>query len=267
MMSSMTFHLRIWCAYVAQYLKKRMIYTADFWTNLVADLSLQGVNLLFITVIFQKTPTLHGWVRDEALFIYGMAIMSYGLFHAFFSGIYYLGDTYIVQGNLDRVLLRPVNPLLQILSEKVYFEDACEALTGFAVLIYASWQLHLQWTPARLIALPLCVACGIAIFLGVFTTLASMSFWVVDRAGMLPPIYNMMAFGRYPVTIYNKLLRFVLSWVIPFAFIGFFPSTWFLGRNEFFGYFLATPLVAATMLGIGCLVFHLGLKRYESTGS
>src|SRR4051812_42730515 len=104
-----------------------MIHQADFWTGLIADLSLQGVNLLFIAVIFQKVPTLNGWRRDEVLFIYGLAIMAYSLFHAFFSGIYYLGNNYIVEGNLDRVLLRPLDPLFQIYSERVDIEDIGEA--------------------------------------------------------------------------------------------------------------------------------------------
>lgn len=266
-MPSVLFHLRIWGAYIVQFLKRRMIYQMDFWAGLGADLTLQGVNLLFLATIFQKVPTLRGWSRDEVLFIYGLAVISYALFGTLFSSVYYIGNDYIVEGNLDRVLLRPLNPLMQIYAERLDVEDFGEAFIGLAVLIYAANRLALDWTLLHFIALPLFIASGVLVFLGVFTALSSLSFWFVDRIGLLPPVYNMMAFGRYPVTIYNPVLKFVLSWIIPFAFVGFFPATWFIGHNEFFGYFLATPLVAVAFFAIGCLVFHLGLRRYESTGS
>jgi ABC-2 type transport system permease protein len=266
-LKSMMRHIRIWFAYASQFLKTRMIYQIDFWTGLTANISLQFVNLLFITVIFQKVPTLRGWSHFEVLFIYGHAIMAYSLFHAFFSGIYMLGNTYIVEGNLDRVLVRPLNPLFQIYFERVDIEDIGEMLIGLAVVIYAAAHAGLSWTPARLFMLPVFVSCGVMIFLGVFTALSSVSFWFVDRIGLLPPIYNMIAFGRYPVTIYNTALRFLLSWIIPFAFVGFFPSTWFLGRHEFAGYYIATPVIAITFFMIGYAVFNRGLRRYESAGS
>lgn len=266
-MSTLLFHLSIWRSYIAQFLKKRMIYAVDFWAGLAADLSLQVTNLLFLAVIFSKVPDLRGWQRDEVIFIYGLAIMSYGLFHAFFSNIYHLGNTYLVEGNMDRVLLRPLDPLFQIYSERVDVQDLGETLLGAVLVGWAAWKLQLDWSWIHFIALPFFVLCGVLIFLGVFTLLSSVSFWFVDRVGLLPPIYNMMAFGRYPVTIYSPVLRFVLSWIIPFAFISFFPSTWFLGRKEYVGYFIATPAVALVFFGTGYALFRLGLRRYESTGS
>ena len=267
MLESVRFHAKIWAFFVAQFLKRRMIYQMDFLAGLAADFTLQFVNLLFLFVIFEKVPDLRGWRRDEVLFIYGLAIMSYGLFHAFFSNVYYLGNTYIVEGNMDRVLLRPLNPLFQVYAERVDLEDAGEVLLGAVLVAYAYHRLGLEWSLLHLAALPLFVIMGVLVFLGVFTALASAGFWFVDRVGILPPVYNMMAFGRYPVTIYHPFLRFVLSWIIPFAFVGFFPSTWFLGRLEYIGYFVVTPLVSVTVFGIGCALFHAGLRRYESVGS
>lgn len=244
-----------------------MIYQTDFIAGLVAALSLQFVNLLFIFVIFEKVPDLQGWKRDEVVFVYGLSIAAYGLFHAFFANIYYLGGYYIVEGNLDRVLLRPLHPLFQIYAERIDLEDFGETFLGFGLVVYAVIRLGLDLSIIQWLALPLFVVCGVLVFLGVFTALASATFWIMDRIGLIPPFYNMMAFGRYPVTIYHPVLRFVLSWVVPFAFVGFFPSTWFLGRPEFWTYFLLTPVVALVTFGMGCVIFQRGMRRYESAGS
>lgn len=267
MIKDLLFHIRIAVHQQGQSLKARMSYQEDFWIGLTANFLMHFVNLVFIQIIFLKIPDLRGWSRDEIFFIYGLAVIPYALFHGFFSNIYWLSEKFIVDGNLDRVLLRPVNGLFQIYTERVELEDLADIFLGAAILIYASMHLHLQWHIIDILLLGVFIVSSTGIYLGVFTVLACLSFWFMDRAGLIPPVYNMMQFGRYPVTLYNKPLRFILSWVIPFAFIGFYPSTWFLKRPEFQIYVLLTPVVALAFLGAGALVWYWGLRRYESTGS
>jgi ABC-2 type transport system permease protein len=261
------YYATIWLGYVAQFLKRRFIYALDFWAGLTANLTLHAVNLLFVHVIFSRVSSLKGWSFHELLFIYGMFLMSFGLYHAFFSGVYWIGGKFVIEGHLDRVLLRPLDPLFQIISERVNVEDLGEVVVGCAIAAYAGIQLGLDFSLLHWLALPLWVASGVMVYVGVYTSLASASFWIQDRIGLIPPVYNMMDFSRYPVTIYNGWLRAILCWVIPFAFVGFFPSTWFLGREEYLMFFLLTPVVGLVSVGIGFGLFHLGLRRYESSGT
>ena len=97
--------------------------------------------------------------------------------------------------------------------------------------------------------------------------LSATSFWIEDRIGIVPPIFNLMQFGRYPLSIYDSWIRFVLSFVIPFAFATFFPTIRFLRRPEFLREFWAVPLVAAATVTIALLAWREGVKRYHSTGS
>ncbi len=53
-----------------------------------------------------------------------------------------------------------------------------------------------------------------------------------------------MAFGRYPITIYDLKVKVLLSTVIPFAFASFYPTTLALKRTEFAPVFWAVPVVA-----------------------
>jgi ABC-2 type transport system permease protein len=76
-----------------------------------------------------------------------------------------------------------------------------------------------------------------------------------------------MAFGRYPLTIYHPVLRMLLSWVLPYGFVAFYPASGLLGRRELAGYFWGTPLVAMAVFVLGYGVFRAGVRRYRSTGS
>jgi len=109
--------------------------------------------------------------------------------------------------------------------------------------------------------------CGVTIYLSVFVMLSTLSFWFEDRVGVSPPVFNMIAFGRYPVTIYNVFIQFLLSWIIPFAFASFYPTTYFLQRHEFSSFFALVPVVAATFLVLALILWSRGVRGYQSTGS
>ena len=70
------------------------------------------------------------------------------------------------------------------------------------------------------------------IYAGIYTALTAISFYSDAPTGILPLMYNIQNYGRYPVNIYNKAIRFLLTWILPFAFVGVIPASYFLDRNE-----------------------------------
>ena len=100
----------------------------------------------------------------------------------------------------------------------------------------------------------------------VFLLLTAVSFWFEDRLGVGPPVYNMIRFARFPVTIYHPMVRALLSWVVPFAFAAFYPATLFLRSTEFRVFAALTPLMGAACLAAALWVFERGSRRYASTG-
>ena len=127
--------------------------------------------------------------------------------------------------------------------------------------------MHLAWHVTETLWFALMVVCGALIYLAVFLILTAVSFWFEDRVGIVPPVFNMLTFGRYPLTIYNVFIQFMLSWIIPFGFASFYPTTHFLGRQSFAPYFHLVPLVAVSFLSLAVLVWNKGVKNYSSTGS
>jgi ABC-2 type transport system permease protein len=80
-------------------------------------------------------------------------------------------------------------------------------------------------------------------------------------------VWNLIAFGRYPLSIYSGFIQFFLSWIIPFGFATFYPSARLLDRAEFRGYAPLVPVVTAGFLGLALFVWSRGVRHYASTGS
>jgi ABC-2 type transport system permease protein len=176
-------------------------------------------------------------------------------------------ERHLVEGRFDRVLLRPVNPLFQVLFESFNVPALNEIALGLLLMGAAGARLGLVPSALDVVAFPVLAVSAAAIYVGIFVVLTAVSFWFEDRLGVGPPVYNMIRFARYPVTIYHPAVRALLSWIIPFAFAAFYPATRFLHVSEFAVFAAITPLVGAVCLAAAVAVFRLGMRRYTSTGS
>lgn len=260
-------HCRIAALYAAQMVKTRLQYRGDFLIECGASILSQACGLIVVGIIFRNVPLLRGWTRAEVFFIYGFALTAQALFEAFADGFYWFADKYIRRGEMDRILLRPINPLFQILLENFSLEFLGELALGLAVLAISGSSLEFRPGPAGWAMLAVMLPSAVLVLTGVFLALASASFWLEDKVGILPPVYNLLSFGKYPLTIYHPVLRVLLSWVLPFGFVAFYPATGFLGRGEFAWYFWGTPLAGVIVFGVGYALFRMGIRRYRSTGS
>jgi len=260
-------HLSLLAEYFLQYAKVRLAYKGDFLISVFTTLVATGFGFAVVLILFSRTPRLLDWSFDEILFLYGFGLIPQALFNVVSINLYYFGDVYIVQGKFDRILLRPVHSLFQILFEQFRLESLSDIVIGLGVVIYAARQLHLDFGVLDWLSLLFAALCGAVIYLSVFLMLTCVSFWMEDRVGVVPPVYNMLAFGRYPLKIYNVFLQFLLSWIIPFGFAAFYPSVHLLRRAEFHSYFYMLPVVTAAFAALAWEIWGHGVANYSSTGS
>jgi ABC-2 type transport system permease protein len=257
----------IFAAYFAQFLKMRLAYRVDFAIDLVANLVQAGVQIVILAVLFARVPSLRGWTYEQVLFIYGFSLLPLGLFNIVSINLYRFGERYVIEGHFDRVLLRPINPLAQVMFEEFNFAGVNEIAVGIGVMVHASARLGLAWSFLDLALLLLLAVSAALVFTGIFLGLTSVSFWFEDRMGLAPPVYNIIRFSRYPLTIFSPLVRLLLTFVLPFAWVAFYPATWFIGSPQVRGLALLTPLVGAAVFGLAYVIWSRGVRHYGSTGS
>ncbi|MGD6776669.1 ABC transporter permease [Sutcliffiella horikoshii] len=260
------FYVSMFFQYIAQYIKTRFQYRADLVVEILSDLLFQAVNLVFILVVFGHTQFLSGWSREEIIFIYGFFLVPFALFSAFFN-IWDFNERYIVKGEMDRILTRPIHSLFQVVLERMELESLFGVFTGVAIMIYAGNQLDLTFAWYDYLLLIIFVLGGALVYAGIFVLLASIGFWSDARTSIMPMMYNIGNYGRYPVDIYNNVIRFVLTWILPFAFVGVYPSAYFLGRSEWYGYAFMTPFIGVAFFVLAVFVWNVGVTKYRGAGN
>jgi ABC-2 type transport system permease protein len=260
------FYFSMFGQYFSQYLKTRLQYRVDLAVEIFSDLLFQGVNLVFILVVFGHTQFLSGWNREEIIFIYGFFLVPFAIFAAFFN-IWDFNERYIVKGEMDRILTRPIHSLFQVIIERMEVESLFGAITGITIMIYAGMKLDLAFHWYDIFIFAIMVIGGALVYAGIFISLASIGFWSDARTSIMPMMYNIGNYGRYPVNIYNKVIRFVLTWILPFAFVGVYPSAYFLGKEDWYVYAFLTPVVGAVFFIGAVVLWNIGVTKYRGAGN
>lgn len=249
-------------------IKRRLAYRGDLILAGLDEMMRGAVALAMLQVYVAKTQHIAEWTPAQLLFVLGFSLVPISLFHTFCGNLYSLSSTYIIQGNLDRVLLRPYPAFLQICLDRISIEDLSGTVLGLTVMAIAAAQIpSFNWGPLHLALLVVMLLSSFGVVVAVFMGFAATSFWFEDRVGMVPPVYNLMEFGRWPLSIFHKSLQFLITCIIPFSFVAFLPASFFIGGPDHAWPALATPLVAAASLFIASRLWSVGLRRYHSAGN
>lgn len=140
------------------------------------------------------------------------------------------------------------------------------------VLVLALSHLSLDWTVAKGIVLAASVVTGSIIFGAIFVLGAAFQFVSIDSAEVANSFtYGGQQLTQYPLSIFGKDIVRAVTFVVPLAFVNYYPVLYVLGKPAPLGLpswiGLLAPLVAIAMIALASLAWRSGLRRYRSTGS
>ena len=258
--------------FVAIYVKGKMAYHCALLFEMVANIILIGVYIAGFMVIFHNFDGIAGWSRDEVLFMFTTSWLTYSLScFLFWKPMKQMGEL-VRTGKFDLYLTRPINPLLYLVLQQ--FEYTFLPRLGFAAFfwIYSMRQLNISWTAASLLFYALNMASAFVIFSAITIFTGTISFWAIKSEEIVSLLtnnnYGLKNYTDYPLGIYSKGMQTLLTFVVPYAFTGFYPVALLLQKDAPFPTLrFAAPLVALIAGTASCAFWKNGLKHYGSAGA
>lgn len=262
----MRYYLTLAWAFLKQQMKIHMTYRFNFLISLSSTIVWQGATLAAVWVVLDRVPVLGTWSREETFLIYGLITLAGAVGRTFAFNLFFLSGMYIRPGTFDRLLLRPVNPLFALLTERLSPEGMGDMVVG-AVLVGRSFvTLGLAPAPGRVAYLVLAVLSGALIMISINLAAASTAFWIVEATPLMLTINHNTQMARYPLEIFSKPLRVILTWVLPYGLASFYPAEYLLGRASGPMAFAALPVGVGLFL-LAYQFWLRGLRHYSGTGS
>jgi|AntRauMinimDraft_2_1070382.scaffolds.fasta_scaffold00005_124 ABC-2 type transport system permease protein len=260
-------YLSIYWLYFNQYWKTRLVYKTDFAVGFIAQLVNLGASLAFLTLLFTQVESISGWTFNEMLFLAGVGGFIMNFHHVFLFNMFNLED-YIVEGKMDRFLLRPLSPLFQVYADEVSDNNISKLIANSALIIYSASEIGLNLlTSSNVLYGAGALASGVLVFAAAYMAFATTGFWTGRSRSAIWLIFRLSEYRRYPYNIYSLPIQIVLVTAIPLAFASFFPATFFLERESWRIWQFASIAAGPALYGLSLVFWRHGLNNYSSTGS
>lgn len=239
----------------------------DFLMGLFGFFFNQILGIAFLYLVFEQIPSLQGWTLDQLIFIYGFAQLPRGIDHLFTDNIWLVAWRLVINGDFDRYMLRPMNLFFQVVAEKLQPDALGELLVGTILVVRALIKGIVITDALHVILFFASVPAGALIYTSIKLFFASLAFWVKTSGPFLQVAYEMADFAKYPTEIYAKGIRFLITWVIPFAFVAYLPAGFFLKSGTSAGIIGIEWGIAIALWCIAYALFQRGTQVYESAGN
>ena len=259
--------LRIYRKLLVQNIKMLMEYRIDFLTGAFSFIIDQAVGIGFIFIIFSQIPHLAGYTLDQIVFIYGFSLIPKGLDHMFTDNLWSVGYFIVQRGGFDKYLTRPINPLFHVIAEKFQIDAAGELLMGIVLVCMSAGSAGMIFTPISVIFFIVAIIFASLIYTSIKLGTAALAFWIKVSGQVTQVFYMANEFAKYPTTIYSDFIRTIVTYIVPFAFTGYYPCVYFLtGENPLFN-IGGVVGISVIMMTISLTIWNRGLRAYESAGS
>ncbi|KOX17275.1 ABC transporter permease [Saccharothrix sp. NRRL B-16348] len=248
-----------------------MSYRASFVLQCLAQAVNQLAELAIILVLFNRVSALGGFSVSEVVLMYAIAGTAFGIADMVAGQLDEL-PTYIRTGTFDVLLLRPLGTLAQMMASDLHLRKLGRIAAGLGALGYALSHNDIAWSVWAVVLVVVAPISGAVIFSSVWVAANSVCFWVVDGQELANTVtYGSSAFTSYPATVFGPWLRRFFAFVIPGAFVAYYPSLALLDRPDPLGgpalLGWISPLVAVAAAVVAGLVWRTAVRHYRGTGS
>jgi len=253
-------------------LKAMLEYKFDRFLLSIAIFIREMVSIIVMYLIFTRFIRIKGWEMNQMLFLYSFLFLSYSIFIFFFTGIRDF-DNMVYSGELDRFLIRPVGLMFQVIASRVdYCATVGHGTVGIILFLNTFNTVGINWNLKSISYYIAALIGGAIIQAALFMISSCLSFWTIRTINLRNLIFfNSRRFAGYPISFYPGIIQKMLIFVIPFAFVSYFPAQYFLRKPDMAmfwnGFLYLTPVVGIVMFIVVYIFWSFGLKHYSSAGN
>jgi len=229
-----------------------------------------GIIVIYFTLL--KFDTLNGWNLWEMLFLFSFLFFTYGILIIFGTGLRDFGYT-VRDGSFDRFILRPRGLLFQIIFVNAdWFAAIGHGGLGLTLFLIAAGKVGIVWNLITIVYYVFAIIGGVLIQGAMFLFLATLNIYLLETNSLKELFYfNARKFAGYPISIFHKAIQIGMIYVVPFAFVNYFPAQFLLRKEDMAQfpeiYMYLTPVVGLLMYLVAYGFWRYSIKYYKSSGN
>lgn len=260
--------MKLYLKYFSIHMKSVMEYKTSFILTTIGQGLTTFFSFLSMYFLFNRFGSIKSYSFGQVLLCFGTISMSFAMAECFgrgfdsFSGI-------ISNGEFDRIMVRPRSAILQVLGARIEFTRIGRLIQALIVFVYAIKNCGVSWTLAKAFTIVLMLAGGVCLFFCLFMIYASICFFTLEGLEFM----NIFTDGgrelaQYPLNIYKEWVLKFFTFIVPLAFINYYPFLYVIGRINGNGiFYMLSPLMSFLFAVPSYLLWKFGVIHYKSIGA
>lgn len=264
---------RLYLRLLGAQVRSQLVYRTAFALDALAAALVTGAEFAAFALVLPRFDSLGGWTLGEVALLYGLAELAFVVMDLVFGGFDAPNlSAHVRTGSFSTFLLRPVPLPVQIFGSDFALRRLTRVVLAAGIVAYGVSRVSVTWDAGDVLLLAGSVLGMIAFFGGLFVVGGTLTFWTVESVEAM----NVLTYGgrtliSYPLNIYPAWLRRTFTYLIPAAFLSYFPVLHVLGRPLPDGLpswaALLSPVVGPLILAAAFAFWRVGVRRYHGTGS
>ncbi len=254
-------YARLWWACLRQAIRRDLQFRSQTLINAVASIVELGLGLIPVLILTGTSASAVGWNGPLTLVVVGLYGACTGLMDCFVAPNLRRIDGYVRKGDLDLILVRPVNAQLFAALRWMGPAELGRVVTGLGLAAAGAHAAHLSLTPGLVIRAGVWVAIGFVGFSLLWANLVYLAFWIESAEPINEVAIQLREAGKYPLTYFPKSVQLVLATVVPAGLIAAVPADVLTGTAASLS---LGVLLLAVGLALTVLHWNVASRRYSS---
>ena len=262
----LAFYARIYRKVLIQDLKSKMSYRADFIISTFGMIMTNAVGFISFYILFQNFPSINGWNYYEMLFFYGFSLIALTPLQCLFDNNWNLRYS-VESGDFIKYCFRPINVFFYYISEVFDVKGLGQLAFGILVLGYAWMHLAIPVSVLTIAQLLLLLLTASLFMIAIMNFAAATCFWIQRSGYVMILMFRFKDYAKYPASIFDGIFKVIFTFVIPIAFIAYYPALVLLRPDEIPVLSYISPLLGILFFRLSYKFWMLGARKYNGTGS
>ena len=266
MKHSLYYYARIYVLMLVQDFKSNLAYRADFFNSTAGMLATNFMGLISFWLIFRNIPSIEGFRYEELLFMYAYALLAASPMQLLFDNLWQLWIC-CENGDFIKYCFKPLNLYFYYVAEILDVKGFGQLIFAIIMMVYSWIKLAIPFTFVNVLMLIVSLFGASLVLIGIMTIASASAFVTIHGATIMQFMSRFREYARYPVTIFDGIFKFIFSYIIPIAFMAYYPAMFFLRPTDHPYMALLSPIVGVIMFILGYNVWMKGALHYAGTGS
>jgi ABC-2 type transport system permease protein len=246
--------------------QRAMEFRWQFASSMLNSAVSVGLSILMFDVAYARSPEICGWSKHQTLLLIGIFQLYATALEVFLWPNIGQMSTLVFHGELDGLLVKPVNAQVLVSLRNVNFAAAPKGLMGFAVIVYALSKLGVTPSASGIACAAGMLLAGLASVYALWFISMTLEFWFQGLWSWSYFVPNVFQFAQYPEGIYKGGWRVLFLTVAPVIVVANFPTKALLGELALQSALYSLGL-AVVLLVLSHLQWRFSLRRYTSASS